>query len=96
MPCTSAIAILQNTIWVLWKNNINRQVIAAEEQHVTISIFSADGSLLLLKCIYASCDGRKIRELWSSLTTLNPSSPWLVSWDFNVVRTQDEKMGETL
>lgn len=52
-----------------------------------------DGSLVTLTCVYASCDGRKRRELWTNLVNLNSKTPWLIAGDFNVGISQGDKKG---
>src|SRR4051812_25464889 len=43
--------------------------------------------------VYASCDGRIRRQLWSQLENTNCNEPWLVAGDFNIAADQDEKAG---
>src|SRR4051812_25708775 len=43
--------------------------------------------------VYASCDGRIRRQLWSQLESTNCNDPWLVAGDFNIIADQDEKAG---
>lgn len=78
------VANSNNNIWVFWRN-LNCQVIEVEDQQITISYPLLDGSLVTVTSVYASCDGRKRRDLWSNLQSLNITSPWLISGDFNVV-----------
>lgn len=62
LRCTGSVANNQNTIWVFWKN-LNCQVIEVEEQQITVSVPLLDGSNGIITSIFASCDGRKRRDL---------------------------------
>lgn len=74
-----------------WKD-MDCQVREVEEQYITISIHSASSHVMLI-CTYVSCDGRKRRELWHKLLNADINSEWLLAGDFNVVCSQDEKLG---
>lgn len=47
----------------------------------------------MISYVYASGDGREIRDLWSYLSTVALNIPWMVVGDFSVVVSRDEKMG---
>lgn len=85
LRCTGSLSNPQNTIWIFWKD-INCQAIVVEEQYITVSIQIAS-SVIHLTSIYASCDGRKRRELWAKLINDNLTFEWIVAGDFNVVST---------
>lgn len=48
---------------------------------------------VIIKCVYASCDSTKRRILWNDLSYAVPSCPWLIAGNFNIVCSQEEKLG---
>lgn len=93
LNCHGAISNEASTIWFFWKEGINCNIISNKNQHITINITMAGGMSIYLTCVYASCDGGIRRELWQDLTNTNTDLPWIISGDFNVVSTQEEKIG---
>lgn len=80
------------TIWIVWKADIQCSVISNESQQFTLSYCYKDQQIILT-CVYASCSPEIRKQLWSSLLQPGYNQPWMAIWDFNVVRSQDEKVG---
>lgn len=45
--------------------------------------------------VYGSNDQQERQELWTDLLCLNNLAPWVVLWEFNVIRSSKEKSGGT-
>lgn len=84
----------KGSIWIFWKNEVQMKLIISTDQyiHMEMSHPILSTTVMLSFCI-GSCDGREWRTLWYDLATINTTTPWTVAGDFNMVLSQDEKLG---
>lgn len=73
---------------------VNMILIAQSDQFLQLELsHSAFPTATMITYVYASCNGRKRRTLWSDLSSMSLNIPWIVVGDFNIVTCQEEKMG---
>ncbi|XP_059302336.1 uncharacterized protein LOC132054310 [Lycium ferocissimum] len=66
------------------------------EQQITLKLFHQILNChIVLTVVYASCDAGERRMLWDSISQVSNlfDLPWLVGGDFNVISTEEEKLG---
>ncbi|WMV24325.1 hypothetical protein MTR67_017710 [Solanum verrucosum] len=82
-------------IWVFVKEHTQVGVISDTDQQITLQLTLEDGKQFLTTVIYAKCSAEERLELWDSLYTINSnfSMPWMVGGDFNVILSEEEKIG---
>ncbi|WMV54211.1 hypothetical protein MTR67_047596 [Solanum verrucosum] len=83
-------------IWCFWNHLDQVEVIANEEQHITIKFKDRNGAnSRYVSVIYAECTDRDRRDLWDSMENISRSinDPWCVGGDFNDIMDPDEKLG---
>lgn len=92
--CHGSFANNKGTIWLFWIESTDVQVFAFFDQFVHIKILLPYfPSALHVTVVYASCDDRERRDLWEQLHALNNNCLWMVAGDFNIVPSQEEKIG---
>lgn len=67
-------------------------MICNEPQQVTLSC-CYNSHQFVLSCIYANHNSEVRKELWNSLLQPSYNQPWMEKEDFNVLRSQKEKVG---
>ncbi|CAL1411455.1 unnamed protein product [Linum trigynum] len=83
-------------IWVFWDARIfSTQLIFACDQHISLQVEEANKQPWILTAIYASPRPSEKHTLWDNLFLLSRwiDIPWLLSSDFNAIRSLEEKSG---
>ncbi|XP_026442693.1 uncharacterized protein LOC113342339 [Papaver somniferum] len=76
-------------LWILWSANIEEpEVVNMTRQAITVR---TEG--VLISFVHASYIQVFRRRLWSQLSAVDTTTPWLIMGDFNCVLRQDEKKG---
>ena len=79
-------------IWILWKDQVQVEVIDSTDQCITCSI-SFDTYQFHLSAVYGLNEGGARRRLWENLRNMHVSlaqKPWILAGDFNVVANPSE------
>ncbi|GMJ03289.1 hypothetical protein HRI_003998100 [Hibiscus trionum] len=83
-------------IWVLWKDNVQVDIIAVSDQFIhAICADTSGNNRFYINFVYAS-PTRCIRQgVWAQLQALEPLdlSPWVLGGDFNVIGNPSERSG---
>ncbi|CAL1401611.1 unnamed protein product [Linum trigynum] len=85
-------------IWLCWDANIVRvELVSACFQHVMVKIQCASASPWLLTAVYASPRQESQRFLWQAIHRIGEEHdyPWLLTGDFNAIRSPLEQAGRT-
>jgi len=82
-------------IWIFINEQIQVGVVSDSDQQLSLQLTMADGRQFLVTVIYAKCSAAERLMLWDDLYALydNYSMPWLVGGDFNVILSEEEKIG---
>ncbi|XP_019235016.1 PREDICTED: uncharacterized protein LOC109215406 [Nicotiana attenuata] len=83
-------------IWLLWKSNINVQVLVVEDQFIHCEIQEISSNFkAMVTVVYASNDINQRNQLWRKLIQIgaNIQDSWLLSGDFNNVLHTDDRIG---
>uniref|UniRef100_A0A1D1YFE7 Retrovirus-related Pol polyprotein LINE-1 n=1 Tax=Anthurium amnicola TaxID=1678845 RepID=A0A1D1YFE7_9ARAE len=83
-------------IWVLWRSSIVKiQIIDETEQYMHLMVDLGNSKCFILSAIYNSNLALDRLKTWQALKNISSSIsiPWLVTGDFNQVRSNDEKIG---
>lgn len=88
-------------IWVCWNPGVvNLRVVQNSTQVISCDVFEINGNLQWVHSfIYGANEGVDRRDLWQKLNMVKNkigSSPWILSGDFNVVCSSQEKWGQCL
>lgn len=88
------IANVSNGIWCFYDDDIKLEVICDHEQSLTVSASSwlLERSIVLT-FVYTKCTKIERRDLWHIMRSLDPSIPWLVGGDFNIIQHPHERKG---
>lgn len=62
------------------------------DQYVIMNVSMNGGISLMITCDYANCDRRTRISLWHDLNQFDHREPWMISGDFNVVLSKEEKL----
>ncbi|KAK4733974.1 hypothetical protein R3W88_008235 [Solanum pinnatisectum] len=92
----TSIANTNGKIWIFLDTGIQWEILMDREQKITLKLCHQNfGKDFIATFVYAKCDERKRQELWDNLYFLasNMESPWMVGGDFNVIVSEDEKLG---
>ncbi|KAK4737598.1 hypothetical protein R3W88_001295 [Solanum pinnatisectum] len=92
----TAFANNNGKIWLFSQQDIQIQIISDINQHLTIMAQHQNWTEgVLLTVVYAACNASIRMELWESLSDLarQYTNPWLVGGDFNVILSEEEKLG---
>ncbi|XP_047249959.1 uncharacterized protein LOC124885753 [Capsicum annuum] len=92
-----AVLNVSGKIWAFMEENVECSIVKDEEQQLTLKVSNQNAGIsLLFTLVYAKCNANKSLLLWDSLTDLSDSYqlPWLVGGDFNVTRSEEEKVGD--
>ncbi|KAG8474051.1 hypothetical protein CXB51_034160 [Gossypium anomalum] len=87
---------LSSGIWILWKDNIQMEVMVNHMQFIHMKIKFDDAmDWVFFIGVYGSPHRILKKELWYGLSCIakNMQLPWLVSGDFNVFFNEEEKKG---
>ncbi|XVE57592.1 hypothetical protein DITRI_Ditri04bG0102500 [Diplodiscus trichospermus] len=79
-------------IWMLWKDEVNVEVINCTDQSIS-SIIEMQNRKFLFTVVYGSNDSKERKKLWHHLEDVHRSfrdMPWLMAGDFNVSIHPDE------
>lgn len=80
-------------VWLFWDDSLDFEFISMTDQ-VLSGWFVFGNVKVLVSNVYASCFQRKRRELWEYLCDLDADGgPLFVGGDFNIVRSDEEKVG---
>ncbi|CAL1353574.1 unnamed protein product [Linum trigynum] len=85
-------------IWLCWDANIVMvDLVSACFQHVTVKIKCASASPWLLTAVYASPRQESQHFLWQAIHRIEEEHdyPWLLTGDFNAIRSPLEQAGRT-
>ncbi|XP_058111570.1 uncharacterized protein LOC131254886 [Magnolia sinica] len=85
-------------IWILGKDNVQMQIIRANNQSITITINSPIFPLpITITTVYASCSRDHRKHLWDELRAIfkMTTGPWLISGDFNTTISPNDRIGGT-
>lgn len=84
----------KGTIWFFWKEDDNLTIISSSDQHFQMELTHLYlASSILITFVYASSEGRERRILWDHLANSICNTPWMVVGDFDMVASQEEKLG---
>ena len=83
---------------LLWKNNVNLEVINFTVNHVLAKVTEEDGFVWYLTCFYGWLKAQQKEKSWRLLKHLQTFvvGPWLVIGDFNVYLHASEKKSRRL
>ena len=93
---SSILANNNGKIWCFWNHLDQDEVIANEEQHITIKFKQRNGAnSRFASAIYAKCTERDRSDLWDSMENISSSiyDPWCIGGDFNDIMDLEEKLG---
>ncbi|XP_026433532.1 uncharacterized protein LOC113330952 [Papaver somniferum] len=76
-------------LWILWSANIEEPVVV----NMTRQAITVRTEGVLISFVHASYIQVFRRRLWSQLSAVDTTTPWLIMGDFNCVLRQDEKKG---
>lgn len=81
-------------IWLMWRNNVNIQIIETTDQYIHCKV-RKDSFKSLLTVVYARNDVTLRHQLWNQLAQAgtNVQDTWLLSGDFNNVLTSEDIIG---
>ncbi|XP_042983286.1 uncharacterized protein LOC122312671 [Carya illinoinensis] len=80
-------------MWVIWKDEINLEILDINKQSMTAIVVDPGGSLRIT-FVHAKCSQAERRALWDNLKTmLNTNDTWVVLGDFNIIRYDMERVG---
>ncbi|KAG5594870.1 hypothetical protein H5410_036102 [Solanum commersonii] len=84
-------------IWVFIKDHIQVEVLADSDQMLTMRLLFLDiNQSLIVSIVYAKCDTGERVQLWNDMYCISNdihNSPWLIGGDFNVILSEEEKIG---
>ncbi|XP_059310068.1 uncharacterized protein LOC132061235 [Lycium ferocissimum] len=92
----SAIANQNGKIWVFVDEAVQWDIIMNTNQQVTLRLNHPDISKdIITTFVYAKCDDGERQRLWEDLYHLagRMKLPWMVGGDFNVIISEEEKLG---
>ncbi|XP_059285202.1 uncharacterized protein LOC132038567 [Lycium ferocissimum] len=90
---------ISGKIWLFLSEDVQGSVEIDNEQQITLKLFHQSLNCnIVLTVVYASCDAGERRMLWDSISQVSNlfDLPWLVGGDFNVISTEEEKLGGLL
>ncbi|XP_026448377.1 uncharacterized protein LOC113348737 [Papaver somniferum] len=76
-------------LWILWSEDIDEPVVL----NMTRQAITVKTEGVFISCVHASYIQVFRRRLWSQLSVVDSTTPWLVIGDFNCVLRNDEKKG---
>ncbi|XP_026378660.1 uncharacterized protein LOC113273107 [Papaver somniferum] len=76
-------------LWILWSEDIEEPVVL----NMTRQAITVKTEGVFISCVHASYTQVFRRILWSQLSVVDSTTPWLVIGDFNCVLRNDEKKG---
>lgn len=80
-------------VWLFWEEGLDFEFVSCSDQVLT-GWFVRGEMHTLVTVIYATCFQMHRRELWDYLCGIEPGlQPWLVAGDFNIIRSDNEKVG---
>ncbi|XP_060182816.1 uncharacterized protein LOC132612735 [Lycium barbarum] len=91
--------VLANTngkIWVFLDDAIQCDIIMDTDQQVTLKVHHQElDTEIITTFVYAKCDEEERQVLWDNMYQIASSlkNPWLVGGDFNVILSEEEKLG---
>lgn len=83
-------------IWLLWKNNVNVQILVIDDQFIHCEIHENNSKFkAMVTVVCASNDSTQRNQLWKKLIQIgiNIQVCWLLSGDFNNVLHIDDRIG---
>ncbi|XP_009624636.1 uncharacterized protein [Nicotiana tomentosiformis] len=87
---------INGKIWLFFDSVVEWELLIDVEQQVTIKVYhQVIGKYIMMTFVYSKCSSLERLELWDSLYYLasDMELPWLVRGDFNVVLSEEEKLG---
>lgn len=90
------IANVNGKIWAFVDKLIEVDIVGNEEKILTLHISSQSYDMdMYISLVYAKCTMGESLPLWEAIYNLLEitNSPWLVGGDFNVIHSEDEKLG---
>ncbi|XP_075077075.1 uncharacterized protein LOC142163830 [Nicotiana tabacum] len=85
-----------NKIWLFLDSVMQWELVIDTEQQLTTRVYHQDNDkYIMMTFVYAKCSALDRLELWDSLYYLvsNMKLPWLVGGVFNVLLSEEEKIG---
>ncbi|KAH0702373.1 uncharacterized protein [Solanum tuberosum] len=84
-------------IWVFIQEHIQVEVLADSDQMLTLKLlFLENNQHLIVSIVYAKCEAEERLQLWNDIYCISnviQNSPWLIGEDFNVIMSEEEKIG---
>ncbi|XP_016505750.1 uncharacterized protein LOC107823577 [Nicotiana tabacum] len=92
----NAISNVNGKIWLFLDAMVEWDLLIDTEQQLTIKVYHQDiGNYIIMTFVYAKCSSLERLELWDNLYYLasNMDLPWIIEGDFNVILSEEEKIG---
>lgn len=82
-------------VYIFVQDHIQVGVVVDFEQQITLQLNFQDGQQIVTTIVYAKCVAAKRVELWDDIYLLSQDMrfSWLVEGDFNVIMSDEEKIG---
>ncbi|XP_031127729.1 uncharacterized protein LOC116029829 [Ipomoea triloba] len=79
-------------IWLLWRNNINVEVMATNPQFILTKVSKGNGTVGLVSFVYSNPSHHFRKKLWNSLSIDNFSlnEEWISVGDYNAVTCMED------
>ncbi|XP_070041212.1 uncharacterized protein [Nicotiana tomentosiformis] len=91
-----AISNVNGKIWLFFDAMVEWELVIDTEQQLTIKVYHQDiGKYIMMTFVYKKCSSLKRLKLWDNLyyLTNDMELPWVVRGDFNIVLSEEEKIG---
>ncbi|KAG5598678.1 hypothetical protein H5410_030048 [Solanum commersonii] len=93
-PSCAKVKVLVDLL-IFWENTWEGTLVESSHQHIFINFKQEGGQIeVIITTIFAKCDDNMREELWDTLQHIAANNkPWLVGGYFNVILTQEKKLG---
>ncbi|XP_070034553.1 uncharacterized protein [Nicotiana tomentosiformis] len=95
----NAYSNINGKIWLFLDIVVEWELLNDTEQQVTIKVYHKDiGKHIIMTFIFTKCSSLERLELWDNLYNIanDMELPWVVGGDFNVISSEEEKIGGLL
>ncbi|KAG5577842.1 hypothetical protein H5410_057976 [Solanum commersonii] len=87
----------QEAMEVFIQEHIQVEVLADSDQILTLRLlFLENDQHFFVSIVYAKCDAEERKQSWNDIYCISnniQNSPWLIGGDFNVIMSEEEKIG---